>query len=91
MSGTCAQNVTNLAPLLRGRVTSMTQRITGRVDKADVLVVIYTMVGLLVGTVYFIATFDLKLALHAMVVQIGILCVVQTTLSFFWHVILDKT
>ena len=90
MSGTYASNVTNLALLLRARATSMTQLTTDRLDDVDVVVVIYTTVGFLVGVGYFFATSDIKGAVNAMVTQIGCICLIRATLAFFWHVILGR-
>jgi hypothetical protein len=68
----------------------MTQPKMYRLDDADVVVVIYAIVGFLVGVGYFFATFDIKSSVNAMVAQIGCICLIRATLAFFWHVILGK-
>lgn len=68
----------------------MTQLTTDRLGPVDVVVVLYTAVGFLVGVGYFFATFDIKSSVNAMVTQIGWICLARATLSFFWHVILGR-
>lgn len=68
----------------------MTQLTTDRLGPVDVVVVLYTAVGLLVGVGYFFATSDIKSAVNAMVTQIGYICLVRAAFAFFWHVILGK-
>lgn len=68
----------------------MTQPKMYRPDDTDVVVVIYAIVGFLVGVGYFFATFDIKSSVNAMVTQIGWICLARAALSFFWHVILGR-